>query len=90
MKTINSIDFFAQKASPDIVEEIKVSDIKTVTYVGFYDAQKPSGINCALIKITEFVNGSTTMTTIEYPDGLFKHAYNWANRSNYNYRKRNF
>lgn len=90
MKTINSIDFFAQKASPDIVEEIKVSDIETVTYVGFYDAQKPSGINYALIKITEFVNGSTTTTSIEYPDGLFKHAYNWLDRANYNYRKRNF
>lgn len=90
MKIFNSIDFFAQKASPDIVEEIKVSDIETVTYVGFYDAQKPSGINYALIKITEiFENGSTT-TTIEYPDGLFKHAYNWVDRANYNYRKRNF
>lgn len=91
IRNLNPLSFLAIKNNPDIIEEKKISEAKTVVYLGFVDMKAPVDKKFAIIKITEEkVNETTTETTVEYANGDFFYNKDWNLRETYNYTFKNF
>lgn len=94
IRNLNPLSFLAIKNNPDIIEEKKISESKTVVYLGFVDMKSPVDKKFAIIKITEEKviarTETTTETTVEYANGDFFYNKDWNLRETYNYTFKNF